>query len=150
MISKLIKATLVLSLGVGTVGCASNAETGALLGGLGGAGIGAAIGSHSHGRAGEGALIGGAVGALGGALVGSDADRRERERAGRYYDDYDYGRPRGGTYYREREYGYYDRAPRRHYHDGDGYYEYRSYRSYGGHGGRRTYYESRRYYDDCD
>ena len=148
MTSKLIKTALVLALGAGVVGCESHAGTGSLLGGAAGAGIGAAIGSHSHGRAGEGALIGGAIGALSGAIIGSEGDRQERARAARYYDDYEYRRPRGG-YYREREYGYRDRGHRHYDHD-DGYYEYRSYRSYDGYGGRRSYYESRRYYDHCD
>ena len=42
---------------------------------MGGAGVGAIIGSQS-GNAGEGALIGGAVGAAGGYIVGNEATRR--------------------------------------------------------------------------
>jgi hypothetical protein len=55
------------------IGCADNAQTGALVGGLGGAGIGALIGGRHH--AGEGALIGGTVGAGGGYMVGNEADK---------------------------------------------------------------------------
>jgi hypothetical protein len=140
--TKLVAAVIGVGMAGGVVGCQSNAGTGALLGGAAGAGLGAAVGSHSHGRAGEGALIGGAIGALGGAMIGGDQDRRERERASRYYDD-DYGSPRRArTVYRERT--YYDDPPPRH----DGYYEYRSYRSYDGYGGRSGYTETRRYYDD--
>lgn len=58
---------------------APNTKTGAVGGGLLGAGAGALIG-HQSGRALEGAAIGGAVGAAGGALLGSAADDRERMR----------------------------------------------------------------------
>lgn len=56
-------------------GCASLSygERGALLGGLGGAGVGALIGEAS-GQPGAGALIGGGVGALTGGVVGSAID----------------------------------------------------------------------------
>ncbi|MGE5608688.1 MAG: glycine zipper domain-containing protein [Bacillota bacterium] len=77
--STLLVAVLTLSL----AGCETKAQTGALVGGAGGAALGAGIGSMSHARAGEGALIGGAVGALGGYLVGNEmdkADQRERDR----------------------------------------------------------------------
>jgi hypothetical protein len=77
--STLLVAVLVLSL----AGCETKAQTGALVGGAGGAALGAGIGSMSHARAGEGALIGGAVGALGGYIVGNEmdkADQRERDR----------------------------------------------------------------------
>lgn len=65
-------------LGLGATGCASHTGNGALLGGTGGALLGAGIGSLSHGRAGEGALLGGAIGAIGGAIVGNEADRQDR------------------------------------------------------------------------
>jgi hypothetical protein len=64
-------------------GCqsASHAENGALLGGLGGAGVGALIGD-SVGKAGPGAAIGAGVGALSGALIGNGMDESEaRNRA---------------------------------------------------------------------
>lgn len=61
----------------------SNTEKGALLGGAGGAGVGALIGK------GKGAAIGGAAGAVGGAIIGNQMDQRERERYGddRYYEE---------------------------------------------------------------
>lgn len=57
-------------------GCASHADRGAGIGGLGGAGAGALIGEASgHGV--EGALIGGALGMLAGSEIGASADRRD-------------------------------------------------------------------------
>src|SRR6202795_2818657 len=52
-------------------GCASpyRSDQGALLGGLGGAGLGAVVG-HAVGNTGAGALIGAGVGALSGAAIG--------------------------------------------------------------------------------
>ena len=59
----------------------NGAQTGAMAGGLGGAGIGALVGSAS-GHPGVGALVGGATGALGGAAVGGAIDQSEaRNRA---------------------------------------------------------------------
>ncbi|MFT5468282.1 MAG: hypothetical protein ACI8UO_003391 [Verrucomicrobiales bacterium] len=52
--------------------CQTHTQDGALVGGLGGAAVGALI-SDDKGR---GALIGGALGAAGGAAVGSSKDRR--------------------------------------------------------------------------
>lgn len=60
-------------------GCESHTQEGALIGGIGGAAVGGAIGSKSHSRAGEGALIGGAAGALGGAAIGGQMDKNEKE-----------------------------------------------------------------------
>jgi hypothetical protein len=68
----------------GLLGCQNNTQNGALIGGLGGAAVGAGIGSVSHGRAGEGALIGGAIGAIGGALVGNQMDKNEEKREAHY------------------------------------------------------------------
>ncbi len=64
-------------------GCASHADRGAAIGGLGGAGIGALIGEGS-GHAGEGALIGGALGALGGSMVGEQKDVRDAQARAQY------------------------------------------------------------------
>jgi uncharacterized protein YcfJ len=55
-------------------GCENNAQTGAAVGGLGGAAIGALAGGHHRG---EGALIGAAVGAGGGYMVGNEADKKQ-------------------------------------------------------------------------
>lgn len=59
-------------------GCASHADRGAAIGGLGGAGVGALIGEAS-GHGAEGALLGAAVGALGGSAIGSSMDARDAE-----------------------------------------------------------------------
>jgi hypothetical protein len=59
-----------------TGGCESSGQTGAALGGLGGAGVGAIVG-HQQGKAAEGALIGGAVGAGAGYLLGNEQDKKE-------------------------------------------------------------------------
>lgn len=76
-------------------GCANanNTQKGAVLGGAGGAGLGAIIG-HQFGNAGAGALIGGLAGTATGALAGNakdEADKRDAyarqasyERAARY------------------------------------------------------------------
>jgi hypothetical protein len=59
-------------------GCASHADRGAAIGGLGGAGVGALIGEAS-GHGAEGALLGAAVGALGGSAIGNSMDARDAE-----------------------------------------------------------------------
>jgi hypothetical protein len=56
-----------------SVGCQSYTGQGALLGGLGGAGLGALIG-HASGHTGAGAAIGAVAGAVGGGAVGSSLD----------------------------------------------------------------------------
>ncbi|HWA98819.1 MAG TPA: glycine zipper domain-containing protein [Pirellulales bacterium] len=81
-LSKLARP-VTLPLLVMAAGCASPYYTdrGALLGGAGGAGVGALVGSAS-GHAGTGALIGAGVGALSGGLVGNGLDQIEaRNRA---------------------------------------------------------------------
>lgn len=82
--TKTLSWGLLFLVAVSTMGCANNAQTGALVGGAGGAAVGAGIGSLSHARAGEGALIGAAVGAIGGYVVGNEMDKaeqRERDQA---------------------------------------------------------------------
>ena len=81
----------------------SNTEKGALIGGAGGAGVGALIGK------GKGAAIGGAAGAVGGAIIGNQMDQREREQYGddRYYEEQrrrDYEEQRREEERRRREY----------------------------------------------
>jgi uncharacterized protein YcfJ len=139
-----ITSAIAAALGLGSVGCATHTGTDALIGGVGGALAGAAIGSHSHSRAGEGALLGGAIGAIGGAIVGNEADRQERE--GRYYDDYDRGGyARAGSYYDDDYYVRYETrtySPRYRSYDDcrPARYGYRGYRSYRGYGhGPRHY-----------
>jgi hypothetical protein len=84
-----------------------NANTGAVLGGLGGAAVGGIIGNQS-GRGLEGAAIGGGLGALGGAAVGRGQDQRMYRQqppppqyGQPYYGQPQYGQPQyGQPYYR--------------------------------------------------
>ncbi len=55
-------------------GCQTKSQTGALVGGATGAGIGALVGDT------KGALIGGALGAGGGYLVGREMDKKDQSR----------------------------------------------------------------------
>lgn len=54
-------------------------ERGAVAGGLGGAAVGAIVGSQS-GNAGAGAVIGGAAGAGAGGVIGNELDKNEERR----------------------------------------------------------------------
>jgi len=75
--------TLAMWAALTTAGCQSpyRADQGALLGGLGGAGVGALIG-NAVGNTGAGAAIGAGVGALSGAAIGGELDEIEaRNRA---------------------------------------------------------------------
>jgi outer membrane protein OmpA-like peptidoglycan-associated protein len=69
---------LALLAGCAAEGQNQRAESGALLGALGGAALGGLIGSKSA-KAGQGALIGGFVGALTGGLIGNYMDRQAAE-----------------------------------------------------------------------
>lgn len=95
-ISWLLSLTLVLSLTASAMAQQPNYQRrGTIVGGLLGAGAGAAIGD-GHDRAGTGALIGAAVGAIGGAAVGNSMDNtvtRERVNAeSQYYQGLNEGR----------------------------------------------------------
>jgi len=116
---KTLTSLVALVLGLGAVGCETHTGNAALLGGAGGSLVGAAIGSHSHGRAGEGALLGGAIGAIGGAIVGNEMDRQER--------DAHYGYDRGGRYYEEEPY-YEAYEPRPRYRTSVHYYHVETHR----------------------
>jgi hypothetical protein len=79
---KVLTALLIVVVGVGcafVAGCETKAQTGAGVGALGGAGLGAIIGNQS-GNAGAGALIGGAAGAVGGYLIGNEGDKKDTRR----------------------------------------------------------------------
>lgn len=80
------KLALSLALLTAIAGCTPT-EKGAVIGGAGGAAIGAAVAGDSV----EGAIIGGAIGAVAGALVGKSTERRGyceyRDRRGRIYTD---------------------------------------------------------------
>jgi outer membrane protein OmpA-like peptidoglycan-associated protein len=73
--------SLALGLTAGTLGCASlpgsKTTQGAVLGGVVGAGTGAAIGRHGHDTA--GILIGTAAGAVAGGLIGHYLDNQSQE-----------------------------------------------------------------------
>jgi len=83
----IVKATFVLAIGAFTIGCANNAQNGALIGTALGAGIGAGAGSFL-GSAGKGALIGGGAGALTGYIAGNEMDKAEARHEQRAYDRY--------------------------------------------------------------
>lgn len=90
-----MKATLYSLLAALTVGLAScssgpNAQTGTVLGALGGAAAGGIIG-HQSGRGLEGAAIGAGLGGLGGNMIGGAQDQRNYERR-------EYYRRGGGGY----------------------------------------------------
>jgi outer membrane lipoprotein SlyB len=76
---KRILLTPLLAVGMSSmmVSCASgpNAQTGTVLGGLGGAALGGIIG-HQSGHGLEGAAIGGVLGAVGGNMIGDAQDQR--------------------------------------------------------------------------
>jgi len=84
------------------VSCTSgpNAQTGTVLGALGGAAAGGIIGNQS-GRGLEGAAIGAGLGAVGGNMIGGAQDQRNAE-----YDNRNYDRGYRQNYDR----GYYDRG----------------------------------------
>ena len=69
----IVTSILILAIG----GCATNTQTGALLGGATGAGAGAIVGGIAGGK--EGALIGGSIGAIVGTVAGVEI--------GKYFDD---------------------------------------------------------------
>jgi uncharacterized protein YcfJ len=67
---------------------AQNTQRGAILGGLGGAVVGALIGDHND-KAGAGAAIGGAIGAVSGAVLGNARDKEivAQQQRQRYYTE---------------------------------------------------------------
>lgn len=94
---KSILITLLAACSLSSCATGPNAQTGTVVGGLGGAAVGGIIGNQS-GRGLEGAAIGAGVGALAGNAIGNSQDRRNYERRyyhnGRYYDRRDYRRGR--------------------------------------------------------
>lgn len=70
----ILPISLLLSLG----SCATNAQTGAVVGGAGGAVVGGVIGKAT-GNTAKGAIIGAAVGGVAGAIIGDQMDRQARE-----------------------------------------------------------------------
>lgn len=80
---KLIIAGLLTSASLTGAGCATNTETGALVGGGAGAAVGAAVFRRAPLA---GAVFGGALGALTGAAIGNSEDRAEARERYYYYD----------------------------------------------------------------
>jgi hypothetical protein len=107
---------LAVAISLSLVSCASgpNAQTGTVIGGLGGAALGGIIG-HQSGHGLEGAAIGGVLGAVGGNMVGDAQDQRYYYAGG--YAPRAYYAPR--SYYAPRTY----HAPRAYYAP-RGYYAY--------------------------
>jgi len=72
---------------VGLLAGCTNAEKGAVVGGVGGAALGTLAGGNDT----RNAIVGGAVGAVAGTLIGAAADRqgycRYRDQRGRIYED---------------------------------------------------------------
>lgn len=95
--------TLSLLTALSLVSCATgpNAQTGTVVGALGGAAVGGIIGNQS-GRGLEGAAIGAGLGALGGNAIGNSQDQRnEQYRRDQYYNQ------QGGYRDQRRPSGYY-------------------------------------------
>ena len=78
--SLLVPLALAVAAALASAGCRTQTQNGALIGGLGGAGLGAIIGNQ-FGVRNAGALLGGLGGAAAGAAVGSqqDAERFRHE-----------------------------------------------------------------------
>lgn len=74
MKSTLLALLASITLFLGTLGCQSDAQTGALLGSAVGAAAGAGIDHNNRGR---GALIGAGAGAVGGYLIGNESDKNK-------------------------------------------------------------------------
>jgi len=75
MFNRIIAIVLTLVIGstaVFVAGCESHAQTGALVGGLAGAGIGQLAGGHT-----EATLIGAAVGTGAGYMIGNESDKAQ-------------------------------------------------------------------------
>jgi surface antigen len=74
-------AAALLAGAVALGGCATQQDTGTLIGAVGGAAIGAAVAGGSTERRVIGALIGGAAGGFAGSLIGKRLDEADRARA---------------------------------------------------------------------
>ena len=72
---------------IGLTGCSNNAQTGAVIGSLVGAGIGKSTANHRDRRAGVGAVLGGLVG----AAIGSEQDRKNAAYASSHNTHYSHG-----------------------------------------------------------
>ena len=96
-----MKHILISLLAAGSlVSCATgpNAQTGTVVGGLGGAAVGGIIGNQS-GRGLEGAAIGAGLGAMAGNRIGDAQDRRNAAYYNGYYGNRNYYYRNGRRYY---------------------------------------------------
>ena len=75
---KTLTLSLLAVISISSCATGPNAQTGSVVGALGGAAVGGIIGNQS-GRGLEGALIGGGIGALGGNAIGNSQDQRNRQ-----------------------------------------------------------------------
>ena len=84
LLSSALIGSLALAPLTGLTGCSklpgNSKEQGAVIGGVGGALAGAALGSQADDKAGLGALIGGLAGAGGGYLIGAQKDKVDQKR----------------------------------------------------------------------
>ncbi len=103
MKNTLLILTVAATLPLASCTTGPNAQSGTVLGALGGAAAGGIIG-HQSGHGLEGAAIGGVLGGVGGNVIGGAQDQRNAE-AYYYRERQAYRRP----VYREDEY-YYDRG----------------------------------------
>lgn len=83
-------STLALLISLSSCAAGPNAQTGAVLGALGGAAVGGIIG-HQSGRGLEGAAIGAGAGAVGGGVIGNAQDQRNMEMRRRQQSQNYYG-----------------------------------------------------------
>lgn len=88
---KKLLLSLVVAGGLASCATGPNAQTGTVVGAVGGAALGGIIG-HQSGRGLEGAAIGAGIGALGGNAVGNAQDQRNAQ----YYGQPQYQQPNYG------------------------------------------------------
>ena len=92
---KTLTLSLLAVISISSCATGPNAQTGSVVGALGGAAVGGIIGNQS-GRGLEGALIGGGIGALGGNAIGNSQDQRNRQQ---YNNGYRQQQRRPAGYY---------------------------------------------------
>lgn len=87
---KTIALTLIAATGLVSCATGPNAQTGTVVGAVGGAAVGGIVG-HQSGRGLEGAAIGGGLGALAGNAIGNAQDQRNNAY---YYNNRYHRQPR--------------------------------------------------------
>jgi uncharacterized protein YcfJ len=92
---KTLTLSLLAVISISSCATGPNAQTGSVIGALGGAAVGGIIGNQS-GRGLEGALIGGGIGALGGNAIGNSQDQRNNQQ---YNNNYSQQQRRPAGYY---------------------------------------------------